>query len=179
MIDVTENDLRGIIKALTDVVSPSIDPSDPLAQEQMRLVVEYLEFLRARFAFLPERERYDLGQEIALARGLAGCVPAADPFAAALAKALEEGEKAYAATGTPIAETRHWAAVLAAIVREIVRASQHWPADARRRVELTVLDMSADRVEFERAWFSPMRLDPSPSEIRPLEGFFDRPQRAG
>ena len=41
MADVTDNGLRAAVKALTDVVAPSIDPTDPLAKEQLRLVVDF------------------------------------------------------------------------------------------------------------------------------------------
>ena len=51
MSDVTDNGLRAAVKALTDVVAPSIDPSDPLAKEQLRLVVDYLQFVRSRLDF--------------------------------------------------------------------------------------------------------------------------------
>lgn len=173
MRDVTENDLRGAIKALTDVVTPAVDPADPLALEQLRLVVEYLEFLRTRFEFIPDRERYELGQSLGLARQLVDCVPPAEDLAGALAEAVAASEAAHATNGAAAAELRHWSAVLSAIIREIVRAAQKWPPESRRRIETTVIELSGQRIEFERAWFLPMKLDPAPAEIAPLKTFFE------
>ena len=41
-MDHTANTLRAISKALTDVIAPAVDPKDPLANEQLRLVIDYV-----------------------------------------------------------------------------------------------------------------------------------------
>ena len=50
-----DNPLRAAVKSLTDVVAPALDPTNPLANEQLRLVCRFLEYTRLRAAYLPER----------------------------------------------------------------------------------------------------------------------------
>ena len=50
MPDHTDNNLRAAIKSLTDVVTPAVDPGDPMAREQLALVVAFLEFNSAWYA---------------------------------------------------------------------------------------------------------------------------------
>src|SRR5262249_9188499 len=61
MADVTTNALRGIIKTLSDVVVPAIPADDPLAQQELKMVVRYLSFARERIDHLYARARYELG----------------------------------------------------------------------------------------------------------------------
>lgn len=46
MMDHSENTLRAAIKSLRDTVAPAVDPLDPQAVEQLRLTIDFLEFLR-------------------------------------------------------------------------------------------------------------------------------------
>ena len=174
MADVTENDLRGAIKALANVIAPAIDRAEPLAGEQLRLVLEYLEFLRGRFAFLPLRERYELATALTLARSLSPLLPPGDELGSALVDAIAEAEAAHGRLEADMTEHRHWTAVLSAITRETIRAAQHWPDETRSRVEHAVIDLGGEHIEFERAWFLPLGLDPAPADSRNLDSFLGR-----
>ncbi|MCB1475684.1 MAG: hypothetical protein H6883_07630 [Rhodobiaceae bacterium] len=177
MTDVTENDLRAALKALTDVIAPSIDPSDPLAGEQLRLVVEYLQFLSARVDFISDRNRFELGHNLQLARELAADAAAVDgALARQLTVAIDSAQALLEAVSPGTGEVRRGAAVLAALIRELVRKAQACDAALRDSVERTVLDASGSRIEFERAWFLPLGLDPAPGEVVSIE---DAIARAG
>ena len=61
MSDTTTNSLRGLVKTLNDVVVPAIPADDPLALQELRMVVRYLAFCRERVEHLYARARYELG----------------------------------------------------------------------------------------------------------------------
>ncbi|MGE0233584.1 MAG: hypothetical protein AB7O39_00375 [Flavobacteriaceae bacterium] len=170
MTDCTENDLRAALKALDDVIAPSIDAADPLAGEQLRLVVEYLAFLKSRIEFIADRDRFELAHNIALSRALAADAGKIDAgLAVQLEAAGDMARSVFETAGSGSAAMKRSAAMLAALIRELVRKAQHADVDARTRIERTVLDVSGARIEFERAWFLPLGLDPAPAEVEPLE----------
>ena len=170
MADVTETGLRSAIKALVDTVTPAVDSNDPLAREQLRLVVEYLEFVRARLDLLYARDRFELRHHLAMARTLrrlAGSSASASS-AALLADAITRGEKSETQAASPV-ELKAAGAALAAAVRELVREAASFEAHLRRDVELAVLDATDQRIAFDRAWYLPLGLDPSPGTVAPLD----------
>lgn len=175
MTDITENDLRAALKALNDVIAPSIDPADPLATEQLRLVVEYLDFLRSRVDFVADRNRFELAHNLDLADALASYAGSIDPaLESQFHEAIDAGRIALNSSSVSVAETRRTAAVIAALVRELVRMAQACDAALRDRIERTVLEASGARIEFERAWFLPLGLDPAPGEVPSIEEAFIR-----
>ena len=169
MADVTDNGLRAAVKALTDVVAPSIDRGDPLAQEQLRLVVDYLEFVRCRLDFLYDRDRFELGHELALASALQRLhPPCSAPTAALLHAAIEAGGLAASAVGTSTVALKAAAAALAAAVRELIREAATFATEARSAIERQVIEASGERILFERAWYLPLGFDPAPGEVPAL-----------
>ncbi|HSV59523.1 MAG TPA: hypothetical protein VLJ19_11540 [Variovorax sp.] len=175
-MDLTETDLRAAIKALSDVVAPAVDPKDALATEQLRLVVEYLRFLRQRVDLLHQRDRTELQHQLEMARALRKLeAPCSDGLRAALQGASEVGEQRFndaAATG---AQLKAACAALAAAVRDGTREANDWPAPARDRWERCVLYASAARVAFEQAWYLPLGFEPAPAEVPALDSLLARP----
>ena len=173
MADVTENGLRAAVKALTDVVAPSIDPKDPLAREQLRLVVDYLEFVRARLDHLYARDRFELDHHLALAEALQGLAAPGSAQAARLLNAsIEAGSRALSVVGTDTATLKAASAALAAAIRELIRASPGFDERVRTAIERRVLEASDAVVRFERAWYLPMGFDPRPGEVPALASLF-------
>jgi hypothetical protein len=169
MSDVTENGLRSAVKALVDVVAPSVAATDPLANEQLRLVVEYLQFVRGRLDHLYDRDRFELDHHLAMARALADLAPPLSPTTAGLLdRTLQAGAQSLARVGASTVELKAASAGLAAAVREIVREAASFNPDLRLRVERCVLDGSDRRITFERAWYLPLGFDPAPGEVAPL-----------
>jgi hypothetical protein len=165
-MDVTENGLRAAVKALTDVVAPAVNPADPLAAEQLRLVVDYLEFVRKRLDFLYDRDRFELGHNLSMAQGLdrmnTNCSAATK---ALLAAAMEEGRRTLDNVGASTPALKSTSAALAAGVRELVREAASFDATVRTQVERYVLDASEERITFERAWYLPLGFDPAANEV--------------
>ena len=60
------------------------------------------------------------------------------------------------------------AAALAASVRELIREAATFDADLRRKIEQFVLDMSDERIAFDRSWYLPLGFDPAPGEVSPM-----------
>ena len=76
--------LKMVIKALSETVTPAVDPNNKVAQEQLHLAVATLGVLRSR---LPMTRRYyrALAQDaIALARELEKATGASKPLGAAI-----------------------------------------------------------------------------------------------
>jgi hypothetical protein len=168
-MDHVDNALRASIKALQEVVSPAVDPTDPQAGEQLRLVIHTLEFLRERVDHLHERARFDLRHNLDLATAVAEDAAACSPAVArTLHEAIEAGtalsNRADARTG----DVRAGAAGLAAAVRTLVRGAAGADEDARRRIELRVVAATHRRIEVERTWHLPQGFDPDPGSAVPL-----------
>ena len=171
-MDHSENTLRGIVKALTDVVAPAVDPTDALAQEQLRLSVDYLNFLRTRLDHLYDRERFELRHNIAMANTIQVALPGGAANGEKLAAALDHANRTYSATGLGINVLRAATADLGAAIRDVVRASANYDEPVRRQLNIAVLDATDDRVRLERAWYLPLGFDPSPAEVSSLEDLF-------
>jgi hypothetical protein len=175
-MDNTENTLRAVLKALTDVVGPAIEPSDVLAREQLRLVIDYVKFVQQRLDSLEARERFELRHGLVLARAVAAVdAPWSQPVRASLADAIAAGEPLVADAAVPVATLRTVTAALGGAARRAVRESQGFQPGPRRSVELAVLDASEPRIHFERAWYLPLGFDPAPGEVAPLEAVIAGP----
>jgi hypothetical protein len=168
-MDHTENTLRGVVKALTDVIGPAIDPSDALAKEQLRLVVDYLEFVRERLDALYGRERFELSHHLEMARTLHALEPACSPQAREkLTAALRDGNDVRARPGAGVPALKSATAALASAIRSLVREAATFDEPVRRRIERAVIDATEGRVKFDRAWYLPLGFEPAPSEVLPL-----------
>lgn len=169
MADVTENGLRAAVKALTDIVAPAINHSDPLAIEQLRLVVDYLEFVRRRLDFLHDRDRFELEHNLGMARALDHLgAPGSARTSTLLQSAIQAGAKAQVRPEATSPALKSAAATLAAAVRELIREAADFDAPIRCQVERCVLDATDQRITFDRAWYLPLGFDPAAGEVSAL-----------
>lgn len=179
MADVTENGLRAVLKSLTDIVAPAISGSDPLAAEQLRLVVDYLEFVRQRLDFLHDRDRFELDHNLGLARALHGMgLPCSSATARLLGNAILCAADAQARADLSSPALKAAAAALAAATRELIREAAHFDEQTRRKVERCVLDATQERITFDRAWYMPLGFDPAPREVPPLAAILAKARAA-
>ena len=168
-MDVTENGLRAAVKALTDVVAPAIDRNDPLAAEQLRLVVDYLQFVRNRLDLLYDRDRFELQHNLAMARTLKVLgAPLTKGTASQLETAISEGGEVQARVGASMPALKTASAALAAAVRDLIREAGSFEPMVRGKIENCVLQASEERITFERAWYLPLGFEPAPQELAPL-----------
>jgi hypothetical protein len=170
MMDHSANTLRAAIKCLRDTVQPAIDPADPQANEQLRLTIDFLEFLRTRLYDVHARHRYELGHQIDVARVVLPEARLVSPRAAAeLESALAVAALAHQDVEGHTDELRSASLQLWARVRGVVRAAREAPTDVRERVAKAVLSGVGPLVELESAWYVPFGFEPDPAAVPSLE----------
>ena len=169
MADYTDNALLASIKALEKVVAPAVDPADPLAGEQLRLVVGFLKFLRLRLPDWHLRLVFELDHYLALAEQLqADARLASDAVSLQLHSAIEQARAVQRQDGAPPAELRAATAALTAPISVLARAVASADADLRKRIERTILAGSKQWVDMQRAWFAPQGFELRPDELPAL-----------
>jgi len=177
VIDATDTTLRASIKALREVVAPALDPDAAQASEQLALVVDALDFLRARVALLEERERFLLEHDLALARAVrapaAACTPAC---AAALDDAIARGEDALQRAAARRAEVAEAGAAVAAALRELIRDAATADPAARDAIERETVRAARATITADRAWYLPLGFDPDPGSVPPIEAALAAPE---
>jgi len=170
MADVTTNALRGIVKTLSDVVMPAIPADDPLALQELRMVVRYLNFTRERIDHLYARARYELTFYSDLAAQFTG--PLGKSYASHAHALTDLGDRAkalLAESGAAIEEFRN----LNLEITSRISATLCDVSDAGilARLERTVVLASAEMTAFERSWYAPLKLERFPDQVRPLGSF--------
>ena len=172
-MDHSDTGLRAVCKSLTDVIAPSLKPDDPLAREQLGLIVHYLEFLRSRLDHLHARERFQLADARALAARVRDAAAGALP-GDALNGAITAADALLADPKATTHDLREATARANHAVSEMVQAAPALPPEVSRRIALAVIDGTGDRIAMERAWYLPLGLDPAPAEVPPLADLLSR-----
>lgn len=176
MADHSDNGLRAAIKALNDVVAPALDADNPVAQEQLRLVVQFLEFHRERLPHHVDRDRFELLRHVSLAQRLAEhtepWLPSeTDELRAALAEAEEVGGLGWVRPQ----DARRATGSLETAISTVVRAAAGLDEDPRRQIERTVVEAAAGLLDGQRAWFAPQGFEPDPAAVPALADAFGIP----
>lgn len=146
-------------------MSPAVDDADPLARQQLHLAAAYVDFVRERLPHLMDRDRFELRHNIRLADAALLVVQEPVPTAR-LTDAVETARAVAVTAAASRAEVHRITAILAAHVSELLVVDLD--DGTRQSLERTVLDISAERVEFERACYQPMGFDPHPESVTPL-----------
>jgi hypothetical protein len=175
MLDHTDTTLGAAIKALDEVVAPAVDPRDPLATQQLRLVVDALRFLRERLDYLHDRYRFEVRHHLALGEAI---VPDAAECSAGSARTLREAIEAGAAVlaraDARDPELRRASAALAAAIRTIVRDTTGADSESRRRIEQRIVAETRRQTVADRAWHWPQGFDPDPAGRASLDWAFSQ-----
>lgn len=167
MADPIEAGLLAAVKALDDVVAGSVDPANPLAREQLKLVSRYLGFLRQRVPLGHERERFELRHALDLGRQLQGLgLPGGTPQ---LDAAVERATRAAQQHDATSAALRSAAAALNTAMSVLVRSAPDLPDAARRQVEQAIVKASRRLFDVQRAWYLPMGFEPDACAVPELE----------
>lgn len=176
MTDHTRNALTGICNTLTDIVGPGVSAGNPLAQQELRMAVRYLEFLQERVEHLYARARFELCHSCDLATTVRALDPAPEDHM--LAEQIARARKLLDSPGVSIGELRACADHLATTLTDLVhRVADQADQSVRRRIERAVVQASAELTSFERSWYLPLGLDHFGHEVQPLDAFLD-PTRA-
>ena len=170
MADYTDGALQASIKALEQVVLPALDPADPLAGEQLRLVAGFLGFLRQRLGSWHARRAFELDHYLDLGRDAqADARLLSEDVAARLRSAIEHGERVRAQNLPAEGDQRAATAELAACISALVRLTAGADAALRARLQRKVMQGSRRWVEMQRAWFAPQGFEMRASELPPLD----------
>ena len=167
MANHADNDFRAAAKALLDVVAPAIDAQNPLARQQLKLVVDWLDFYRSRLPYNQDRERLELEVQLGTARAIAGAAPAAATVA--LGAAIDAAAAVQARLGPRPVEVRAVTALLEDEISAVVRESPRFNAPVRQSIERVVVRDAKTILDAQRAWFLPQGIEPDPGAILPLE----------
>lgn len=150
--------IPALIKSLTDVVLPAIDPANKLAQEQAQLIVGTLHLMAQRMPLQYRYDRHELGSFVALADELAGHGAAIPEVAAALASLADGaagGRALLARAGVEPAELEASNQALREQIGAVITAAAT-AADspALKAVNRAVLAHSKDLLLRERSWLA-------------------------
>ncbi|WP_158937406.1 hypothetical protein [Burkholderia sp. S171] len=161
--------LRAASRALSDVVAPAVDATHAQAHDQLRLVIEYIDFVIQRLdhvhdlAHFEHRHNYLMATELQKIVVHHGLLPNE-----VLATSIEHAERFMPVGAPPLQAIRDATASLAFAVADVVRGAPALESEVRREVERCVLSASATRIGFERSWYLPLELDNAPHEVLPL-----------
>lgn len=180
MMDHSENTLRAAIKSLREVVAPAVAKTDAQAVEQLRLTIDFLEFLRSRLYDIHARHRFELKSQIEVAQSLldpADALP--DRAGDRLRAAVTEAVRVHGDPDAHTEELRVASQMVWGTVRGVVRVARDGPQEPRQRVSLAVVQGVAALVELESAWYAPFGLEPDPAAIPQLSSLLGGESTAG
>ena len=170
MSDTTTNSLRGIIKTLGDVVMPAIPADDPLASQELKMVVRYLGFCRERVDHLYARARYELNFYAGMAAECREALGQAAPDSVRdLGAQVTKAKALLAEPGASIGAIRTQAQQIMTRLSGLLGEMED--ADALSRIERAVVRGSAEITAFDRSWYLPLKLERFPGDVRPLASF--------
>ena len=167
MANHADNDFRAAAKALLDVVAPAIDPQNPLARQQLKLVVEWLDFYRSRLPYNQDRERLELAVQLETAQAIASVAPTA--AVTALRAVIGAAATIHAGLGPRPVEVRAVTARLEDEISAVVRLSPGFDEPARQSIERVIVRDAKVLLDAQRAWFLPQGIEPDPEAIPPLD----------
>lgn len=169
MIDHSENTLRAAIKCLRDTVAPAVDPRDPQAIEQLRLTVDFLEFLRSRIYDIHGRHRYELARQIEVAAAVAADAGRVSARAVQeIDDGLVEARRVYASPDAQTADLRAASRRLLGAVRGVVRTAREASVEVQERIAAAVVTHADPLVEMASAWYLPFGFEPRPQDVPEL-----------
>lgn len=171
MADHNANTLHAAVKALTQVVAPSVDPRNPLAVEQLRLVSLYLDFHAKRLPLERRLAWKDLQLQAELAREAAALLRETH---APLAQALQEViGRADAQLALPVAPASRWQALHAelaqALADTIAQVHAAGAASLRDALDALVIAHARGQLMLHRVWFLPFGFEARPDALPALD----------
>lgn len=165
--------LQSVIKAMTEVVLPAVDPHNKLAQEQSRLVIGVLGLLAERMPLWYRFERDELVRFLALAEHLSGVatqVPAAGEALKPLQAARVGGQDVLDRARAEPAELEAANFELRDHIGALVSALySHADDTTRKRVGSLVTAHAREQLLRERAWHVRQGWENDPDALPAIE----------
>ena len=164
--------IQSVLKAMTDVILPALDPQNQLAQEQVRLCMGLLSVLRQQ---LPLQFKFDLDElkrQIALTERLlelAGGHEFGDHSVSKLqgehAKAVDVLQRAKAGPDEVLAAVR----ALRSVTGELLQAEDLQKSPLCPAVDHAVLESSRAQLLRDRSWVLAQNWEANPAAIPPID----------
>ena len=161
--------IKSMVKAMTDVVFPAIDPANKLAQEQARLVIGMLSLMAQQ---LPLQFRFDcdeLARLLKLTAELKECAGNSAEVEACVADMKLLAARATTVLGQAQAGpeqvervSRELRAAVSQVVRAVYRADETAPI---QRVQDSVLAISKEQLLRDRSWVLMQGWEPDPAAV--------------
>jgi hypothetical protein len=165
--------IKSVIKALTDVVLPAVDPDNKLAQEQARLAIGLLSLMSQQLPMQFAFDRDELERLLATSGQLASTVAGGAGTQAALSE-LERVTQAAAATlegarTSPDALQQAVRDLRAATGALITQTWQDGDAACRPQVQSLVLSMAREQLLRDRSMLLMQGWEPDPKAVPALD----------
>jgi len=154
----TELRLNTMIRGLSEMVIPAIDPKNSLAQEQAQLILGHLHAMVAQSGRERDLNRIELEEQKTLAQDLLAAA-VGGPDTQAAAEALEAAIKT------------EQKVQIANAIENLLRstdASEDFKALSHQKV----MAYSDESLLRSRSWFATMKFDSAPQELLAIESLF-------
>lgn len=170
MSDHNDNAFRAAIKALGQVVAPAVDPSNPLAVEQLRLVIQFLEMHVDRRQLQGRMDWRELELNVEFGGAVLKEIGAAAPAAArALERLVELGQAHLDQPGPAVSERQRLSDdIAAAISAVLVDRNTQGDGPGDPCVERIVLEHARRQLDIKRSWFLPFGFESDAKRIPPI-----------
>jgi hypothetical protein len=169
--------LQSVVKSLTDIVMPAVDPNNKLAQEQVRLILGLVQITMNRLPLMYRYDRHEITRFNELADRLIGqsyrsepARQAAERLGAVKAQSLDVLERARAEP----AELEDTVMALSTAISDLMRAV-HAEGDRSqsRQVRGHIFAAGKEQLDRERAWSLPFGFEADPGMVKPIETLLD------
>jgi hypothetical protein len=161
MIPTIDERVASIVRALTDVVLPSLPPEAGLAMEQVQLSIGQLQIIRAQLDAAPAFETEELSDAMAIGKALGGLAGGADTKRALSALDASVSAAGQAAAPADIRDARD--AIHEAVTAVIGAVAADGDDASRSAIGKIILDHERPRVLKDRRWSAPFGFDTVPA----------------
>jgi hypothetical protein len=165
--------LQTIVKAMSDVILPAVDPNNKLAQEQARLVIGMLNLVNSRLPLMYRYDRDELSRFLALAstlQSLAKDLPGAGEAVAALDSTLESGadvlRRAAAEPGELEVANFNLREKIGALITAVYSTTDFTKLE---QIKAAITSHAREQLLRDRSWLISQGWEPDPAAIPDIE----------
>lgn len=156
--------VKSMIRALTDVIIPAIDPVDLMAHEQAKLIIGHLHLLLSHNGWSDQYERSEATALVTLARELCETISGGNQTRAAQNRLKNAIERFESQTGANAA--REEVSDLNKLICNLIEASAEDGEEAfRSMVFQSVIDHGRQQSLRDRSWFALLGFDSEPEVL--------------
>lgn len=147
--------LASVVRALTDVILPSLPPEAGLAKEQLQLSVGHLQILRAQLDAAPAFERQELDDVLVLATDLVAQCSGGERVRRGLVSLQSAMDSAATAADVRIARME----INRAIAELVQVVADDGDPVGKKAISAVILKHEQPRASHDRQWCAPFGFD--------------------